>query len=212
MGDDHAIRAVEDRNLEVPEAVKAALVLHGGTNRFGEPNYRIVWGWKRLSYLEGVKTLFDEHGNITGAQLVRDEVPRYHPRDRFWLEVWIPPEAYGTPDTWQATTQQVDGGMTMHTLGEFPYRGDYEAVTVCQGKDGEFVMPTAQAAADIVKWHMRLRHRTSDEIKNDIEEEMAAEEKDRIQKYHDIIDSEAAAFPWKTWVPMAGQSPRRLIA
>jgi hypothetical protein len=34
-----------------PESVARRLLIAGGTNRFGEPNYRAIWGWNRLAWI-----------------------------------------------------------------------------------------------------------------------------------------------------------------
>src|SRR3989442_3070001 len=38
---------------ETPESVRRRLRLAGGINRYGEPNYRAVWGWSRLTWIGG---------------------------------------------------------------------------------------------------------------------------------------------------------------
>src|ERR1019366_7496654 len=38
---------------DTPAEVARELALAGGLNRFGEPNYRAVWGWSRLDWIAG---------------------------------------------------------------------------------------------------------------------------------------------------------------
>ena len=41
-----------------------ALALAGGRNRFGEPNYRAVWGWSRLDWIGGKWEDRDASGSL----------------------------------------------------------------------------------------------------------------------------------------------------
>jgi len=56
-------------SYETPEVVAQRLKLAGGVNRFGEANYRVVWGWNRLAWIGGK---FEER-DADGA-LVREVV------------------------------------------------------------------------------------------------------------------------------------------
>src|SRR5258705_12174172 len=38
---------------ETPENVARRLCLAGGMNRYGEANYRVVWGWNRVGWIGG---------------------------------------------------------------------------------------------------------------------------------------------------------------
>ncbi len=42
------IRVGRER-YETPESVAGRLKGAGGVNRYGEANYRVVWGWNRLN-------------------------------------------------------------------------------------------------------------------------------------------------------------------
>jgi hypothetical protein len=125
------------------EHVAEQLRLAGGENRFGEPNFRCVWGYDRIVSIHGEWQEW-EHGvakltdKLTGytesrrfTKLVRSvietrQVPKYLPGNCWHLEMWRPPEEYGTPDTWSAAGQEVYGLQTIDTAGPFPARGEYE--------------------------------------------------------------------------------------
>src|SRR6202795_3232019 len=95
---------------ETPAEVARELLLAGGRNRFGEANYRAVWGWSRLAWVGGKW----EDRNLA-CELVRESVelrrvPKYEPHDRWHIERWLPPEAYGSPRAWYAhTIDRADG-------------------------------------------------------------------------------------------------------
>ncbi len=59
MGDMREYFLIESHNIsarrthDAPADVARELALAGGCNRFGEPNYRAVWGWSRLDWIGG---------------------------------------------------------------------------------------------------------------------------------------------------------------
>lgn len=127
-----------------PETIKVRLILAGGLNRFGEPNFRLVWGYNRIVKMHGewqeVKPaefsgLIGLDGkpimtkpSIKSSVIETREVPKYLPGNCWHLEKWCPPEMYGTPETWGKAGQEVVGDYTIDTAGPFPTRGEYELV------------------------------------------------------------------------------------
>ncbi len=67
-------------------------------------------------------------------------LPKYLPANCWHLEMWRPPEEYGSPEMWRKLGEEVIAGMTVDTAGEFPHRGEYELVMplttdfTCNGK------------------------------------------------------------------------------
>ncbi|HUN62706.1 MAG TPA: hypothetical protein VMU53_11985, partial [Candidatus Sulfotelmatobacter sp.] len=49
---------------EPPVGVQERLAVAGGLNRFGDPNYRVVWGWNRLAWIGGKFEDRDQHGTL----------------------------------------------------------------------------------------------------------------------------------------------------
>ena len=137
---------------EAPETVARVLRLAGGVNRFGEANYRAVWGWNRLAWIGGK---FEERDPATGA-LMREVVelrrePKYPQVNRWHIERWLPPEAYGSPRAWYAETVERANGESVAALGPYPSRGDYEHCFTLEGPRGEFVQLTATIAERIAR-------------------------------------------------------------
>jgi hypothetical protein len=131
---------------ETPGDVARALALAGGHNRFGEANYRAVWGWSRLDWIGGK---WEDHDPQTGG-LLREVIelrrePKYLPHDRWHIERWMPPESYGSPESWHAATTEFVGGRNVAALGPYPSRGDYEHCFTLEGPGGEFVQLTPAA-------------------------------------------------------------------
>lgn len=111
----------------------------GGRNRFGEPNFRIVWGWSRLGWIGGEWEDRDEAGEKFRQVTELRRVPKYFPFDRWHLERWLPPEAYGSPEEWYRGTVERSGAEWIATLGPFPDRGEWEHCLTLQTPGGGFL-------------------------------------------------------------------------
>ncbi len=137
---------------EASAEVAGELLLAGGVNRFGEANYRAVWGWSRLDWIGGK---WEDRDALTGG-LLREMVelrrePKYLPHDRWHIERWMPPESYGSPEAWCAATREFVGGRSVAALGPYPSRGDYEHCFTLAGAGGGFVQLTAAAARHVAR-------------------------------------------------------------
>jgi hypothetical protein len=154
-----------------PENVKDELLLAGGVNRFGEPNYRIVWGYDRIVPIYGEwqeweryqGTLTDKFtGHSETRQFVKLKssvietrlLPKYLPGNCWHLESWRPPEEYGTPEEWTKIGEEVIGSLTIDTSGPYPERGEYELIyplTHDGTSRGTPIPLVADAIAEIVR-------------------------------------------------------------
>ena len=137
---------------EAPTNVAQRLRNAGGINRFGEANYRAIWGWNRLAWIGGK---FEERDPATGSLLreiveLRQE-PKYPQVNRWHIERWVPPEAYGSPRTWYAQTIERENGVSIPALGPYPSRGEYEHCFTLEGPRGEFIQLTPAAAEHIAR-------------------------------------------------------------
>jgi hypothetical protein len=113
---------------ETPPSIARTLALAGGSNRFGEPNFRAVWGWNRLAWIGGRWTDLDASGSVLREIIGLRFEPKYIPVDRWHIERWCPPEMYGSPEAWARNTLEIENGMNVPALGPFPSRGEYEHV------------------------------------------------------------------------------------
>jgi hypothetical protein len=126
-----------------PKEVSDALERAGGLNRFSEPNFRVVWGYDRIVPISGEWQEFEQYvatlrDKLTGytesrpiTRLVRSVVetrmvPKYLPGNCWHLEMWRPPEEYGSPEAWGKLGEEVIGCQTVDTAGPYPSRGEYE--------------------------------------------------------------------------------------
>ena len=134
---------------ETPAAVTRELAVAGGCNRFGEANYRAVWGWSRLDWIGGKWEDHDAAGTLLREVVELRREPKYTPHDRWHIERWMAPESYGSPEQWHAAKNEMAGGRSVAALGPYPSRGDYEHCFTLEGPGGEFVQLTAAAARHI---------------------------------------------------------------
>ena len=136
---------------ETPESVARILELAGGRNRFGEPNYRAVWGWNRLAWIGGKFEDRDEHGALLRERIELRKEPKYPALNRWHIERWVPPEVYGSPRTWYAQTNELAGGQNIAALGPYPSRGEYEHCFTLETPKGEFIQLTPTIAEHIAR-------------------------------------------------------------
>lgn len=151
---------------EPPRILVERVARAGGWNCFGEPNFRVVWGWNRLAWIGGKWTDYDDHGNVRRQTIELRRVPKYFPTVRWHIERWTPPEAYGSPDDWYAQSLDREDGILIPALGPFPRRGEYEHCFTLQGPRGEFIPLTAAACEYVVRaieWARRQRPLSSRE-------------------------------------------------
>jgi hypothetical protein len=148
------IRVIRETH-DTPESVQTALTLAGGLNRFGEPNYRVVWGWNRLEWVGGKWTDRDNSGNPFREVIELRQVPKYFPQNRWHIERWMPPEIYGSRRAWNKQTLEREDGIFIPALGPYPSRGEYEHCFTLQGPKGEFIPLSPMAVkyiANAVEW------------------------------------------------------------
>ncbi len=173
---------------ETPAAIEHRVSRAGGTNLYGEPNFRVVWGGSRLAWIGGKWTDCDAHGNKTREAIELRRVPKYLPVDRWHIERWMPPESYGSPEQWYAQTMEIEDGIRVAALGPYPSRGEYEHCHTLQNAVGEF-MPLTAAACDwivrAVEWARRQPRR---EVRGAIASREARREHDWDAAVDEVLD------------------------
>jgi hypothetical protein len=179
-----------------PEEFQKRLALKGGRNFFGEPNYRVVWGWSRLSWLGGKWSDRDASGNVFREVIELREEPKYFMKLNRWIvERWFPPEFYGSPRYWDLKTVIYEDGIAIPALGPYPSRGDYEEVFTVEAPNEEFVQLTPQILDECV---MRLqfgqeRYSTMEKVIA-LEARQEQEKKEHDDWAMDLLDDAFDAF------------------
>ena len=170
----HVIRETH----EPPASVARRLALAGGSNRFGEPNYRAVWGWSRLGWVGGKWEDRDDAGELVREVAELRYVPKYTPHDRWHIERWLPPEAYGSPREWYAQTIERANGRNIPALGPYPEHGEYEHCFTLEDSHGDFVQLTPTVAEYIARAIETGRHADASERRSALQAREARDEKE----------------------------------
>ena len=177
-----------------PASLELRLGCAGGLNRFGEPNFRVVWGWSRLTWIGGKWTDADAHGNVTREIIELREVPKYFPHDRWHIERWLPPESYGSPQQWYEQTIERADGILIPALGPYPRRGEYEHCFTLQGPRGDFVPLSPAACEAIVHAVEFARARPRQEHRAALERRETLRERDWDSRADALLDETGPAF------------------
>jgi len=179
---------------ETPESVARKLELAGGRNRFGESNYRAVWGWNRLAWIGGKFEDSDERGVLLRERIELRKEPKYPAVNRWHIERWVPPEVYGSPRTWYAQTNELAGGQTVAALGPYPSRGEYEHCFTLETPKGEFVQLTPTIAEHIARAIECSRCAPRAEKRARLHEQKAREDRAYENWAFDLLDDATPAF------------------
>lgn len=206
---------------DCPDYVTKELTLAGGTNPFGEPMFRVVWGYNRIVPMHGewqdwehsVATLTDKltgHAEQRSFIRLKESVietrlePKYLPANCWHLEKWEPPENYGSPEMWRQQGQEAVAGMTIDTAGEFPHRGEYELVmplTTDFSGMGKPIPLTADIVGNLVRMVIAGKERFSMvERKAAIEQRLKREEKGFTRRAIDIMKDGLKPYAGETFV------------
>jgi len=189
----------------VPHRLIKRVTERGGLAPNGLPNFRIIRGCDRFTWIGGKWNHHDESGNVTGSHIGLERVHK-HPesKDRYLLEVLCPPENYGSELVWETMFTEYIDGIRVETMGPFPREGEYELVKVIEREyrdskgvtwKKEFVPLTPTICDAIVDTAIRNRD-LPERIKKEAKRAMFAEqEKAEDQKLCDKIRKIEEARP-----------------
>jgi|SRR5271156_6098893 len=202
MGATAEIRVTRE-TYDTPPGIRERVLAAGGANRYGEANFRVVWGGSRLTWMGGRWTDRDGSGNVIREVIETRRVPKYLPVDRWHVERWMPQESYGSPEQWYEQTTEVEDGIRIAALGPYPDRGEYEHCFTLSGKNGEF-MPLSPAACD---WIVRAVEWAKRQPRREQGGALAARETRRQRNWDrdadDLLDDAMPAFHGATFVERA---------
>lgn len=187
-----------------PEAVSKRLLAVGGRNLYGQPNFRVVWGWSRLTTVGGKweepwdKRVIPMAGDLPmRTSYEYRQLPKYEPWFRWHLERWRKPSFYGTPETFYANTRLVEDGRVFYELGEFPHKGEHEHCFTLQTPDGGYLDLSPWVVEYICQAIVRSQEVVTRDKRAAFERLMARERK-KEQEWSDwadaVIDDAAPAF------------------
>ncbi|HEY0701654.1 MAG TPA: hypothetical protein VGD60_02705 [Candidatus Acidoferrales bacterium] len=189
---------------ETPPDIQNRLTAAGGSNCYGEANFRVVWGGSRLTWMGGRWTDRDASGNVVRETIETRRVPKYLPVERWHIERWMPAESYGSPQQWYEQTTEIEDGIRIAALGPYPSRGEYEHCFTLADAQGEY-LPLSPAACDwivrAVEWAKRQPRR---ERGGAIALREARRERDWNRAADDLLDDAMPSFHGAPFVTSAG--------
>lgn len=188
---------------EPPENVTQHLETCGGRNRFGEPNYRAVWGWNRLAWIGGKFEDRDANGDLLREVVELRQEPKYPAVNRWHIERWVAPEAYGSPRAWYAQTIERENGVSIPALGPYPSRGDYEHCFTLETPRGEFLQLTATVAEHIARAIEWSRKRPRAPSRAQLYEREARRERRYESWAYDALDDSVPVLHGQPFVTVA---------
>lgn len=190
-----------------PESVARRLVIAGGTNRFGEANYRATWGWNRLAWIGGKFEDRDERGALLREVVELRQEPKYPQVNRWHIERWVPPETYGSPRAWYSQTIEHANGRSIPALGPYPSRGDYEHCFTLETPRGKFIQLTATIAEYVARAIECSRgartSRSRAQSRSKLYEREAREDCAYSNWAYDLLDDAVPAFHKQSFVTVS---------
>lgn len=198
--------------MEIPKTLETRLIAVGGLNRFGDANFRVVWGPDRLTWVGGEWAIFDENGNETGHVTEERQVQKYFPADRFYLEKWMPPEHYGFKEAWEANQIETVDGIRIPNLGPYPSRGEYE-LSMRFERNGKFAPIDGAESAIVELVQMIKRGEAISRTENWLAIQRANERSDKDwNTYADAVLDDTNTFDGKPhiYLPCLPAKPNKI--
>ena len=193
---------------EVPREIQALAAIVGGLNFLGEPNYRVVWGWSRLTIIAGEWDDLDASGNWVRTVGQYRWEPKNMPFDRFHLERWFAPETFGSPADWHELTKEVFEGVEFASLGPYPSRGEYEGCFCFENPDGTYQELQAHVVETVIQAFQYQRSITALERKKALKDREARKKKGDDDFAYDLVKDAEPAWQGLTTVGVSKQIER----
>ena len=168
----------KSERLRCPKTYQDRITRAGGLNRYGQPNFKIVWGQTetiRVAAPGGYKNILVAFN-----------------RPCWILQRWLPPEAYGTPEIYYAQNYDIETGRQF--LGDYPWKGRYETLFMLEAKyvkNGRMIseaLPLSAWVIDMtipmVKEALNLTQEQQDLAVKEVHDR---EEKDKANELADLL-------------------------
>ena len=174
------VRPWDDPNYDTTRPVPeycSRILSRFGTNPYGEPIYRVVWGQSRAMEV------------VTGGWWPVEDVVEYRrikvgTTDKYIVQKWLPAETYGSPELFfSAYSNNLDHGLWSDPC--YPSRGRYEHVYTFRD-----FRPTVYEMNLIVMCLEQNKLYSKHERLYAEEQKRLKEEKEKENKISDIINGE----------------------
>jgi hypothetical protein len=140
----------KNERLSCPVEFERRITEAGGRNRYGNPNFRIIWGQTETCVRGGFWPATDNSPEFTGYREVLEGsgVPCWI------LQMWKAPECFGTP--LQYFMENRDESTGLQVLGDYPWKGRYDTLNefICRefqnGRLTQEIMPLNSVIIDLI--------------------------------------------------------------
>jgi hypothetical protein len=190
---------------DVPREIQALAAIVGGLNLLGEPNFRVVWGWSRLTIIAGEWDDVDSSGNWYRTVGEYRWEPKNMPFDRFHLERWFGPETFGSKADWYDYTTEVFNGIEFAAMGPYPSRGEYEACYCFENPDGTYQELQPHVVETVIRAFQYQRSITDLERKQALKDREEKKKKADDDFAYSLVDDCYPAFDGKPNVSVPGK-------
>lgn len=185
-----------------------------GLNRFGKPEWRIVWGPERLEWRGGNHADHDANGILIRRVAEMRLSPKYGKKPRWVLERWLAPELYGSPERWRR--ENLDPETNLLQLGPYPSQGEYEPCFKFEDEKGEVIPVNEDMLHCLVNMVLhtqgmseKLKKSAMMEAHRRCEQAYKKKVRDLFQEAKEEVDLHVGLNPHSALldVPYAAQSP-----
>jgi hypothetical protein len=180
----------------VDPSVVEAIAKVSPLNPYGNPVFRAAWSADVLHWVAG---WWNDYDKETGLFIRRvwqaRKVPKYQMAARWVIERWMPPEFFGSRESWEQATQIVSEENMLDfalELGPYPSEGEYVHVWTCDDADRNYMELTPTLARYTIDIAMRPVP-TVGQMRAEAEERQRANELAQEKMIDDMIGD---AFPF----------------
>lgn len=115
--------------MSCPKEFQVRVSDAGGLNRYGDPNFRIIWGQTETCIRGGYWEAQEGRPEFTGYL----EVLEGFGEPCWVLQMWKAPECFGTPAEYFMDNQDPHTGLQI--LGDYPWRGRYDTLNAFRSRE-----------------------------------------------------------------------------
>ena len=172
---------------QIPKHFQDFCLRIGGKNRFGGPNWRVVWGPDRREMVGGAWC--DPDGTV---RIEMRSVLKYDSKPVYHLEKWCDPVMYGDPDAWERENALILDGlvplMGIQIIGPYPWRGEYEHSFALSGRLYFYTLEK------LIKLNIQSREISVEERKQERARQDEKKKKDWMDMVVDMYKDRVHAF------------------
>lgn len=186
----------------IPDYIESRITSRGGKAPNGLPLFRVIWGADRLTVIGGEWKSFDSNGNETGSAVEEKLTTKYcNAENRYVLEMWCPPENYGTRQAWKSDHTRMVNGVLINELGPYPENGEYELVMVIETPNKRAFVPLTATIVDaMVAVAIRNKHLPHAIRMEAFRDSQRRQEEQKDQRLVDRIAAMGSAFDGREYV------------